>query len=40
MDTPKITEVNVTTGEVVVRDMTADELAQHEADIAAAEQSD
>jgi hypothetical protein len=35
MTTAQITIHNVETGEVIVRDMTADELAQHELDKAA-----
>jgi hypothetical protein len=36
-DTPKAIEVNCTTGEVTERDLTAEEIAQREADQAQAE---
>jgi hypothetical protein len=37
MTTPKVSEVNILTGETIVRDMTDVELAQYEADQAEAE---
>ena len=36
MTTPTVTEVNCSTGEEIVRPMTAEELVQYEADAAAA----
>ena len=35
-DTPTMVEVNCTTGEVIERPFTAEEIAQHEIDVAAA----